>query len=124
MWGGVAINDCGVILPAETIDIVLPGGRTKCDIRLAPCPNGWWAMSTGYDHSGGGGGSYPSVWDTTAYASREDAIAGGVAELTKAFEWVKEWGAAYGPTTQRTEADRMLAELKAQLGKTQQLTLF
>jgi hypothetical protein len=123
LWGSADCNDCGVLQAREDIVIDLDATHWRAEIHIAVAPNGWHAVSTSYWYALGGGGSAPSVWDHTAYTTRDEAVTAGINELIGLFEGVRDWHGT-APESQRTNAERMIQKLKEHLSQAQQLTLF
>jgi hypothetical protein len=124
LWGGADCNDCGVFERDETIVIELHGQKSwYAELRLAVAPNGWHAIATSYWYGQGGGGSSPSVWNRTAYTTRDEAVATGINELIATFEGVRDWKGS-APSNQSALAQRMIEMLKAHLSQSRQLSLF
>jgi hypothetical protein len=123
LWGGAECNDCGVFERDETIRIDLDGTNWHGEMHLAAAPNGWHAVSTSYWYGQGGGGSSPSVWNTTAYTTRDEAVAAGIYELIAKFEGVRDCK-GYAPQNQSALAQRMIETLKAYVSQSRQLSLF
>lgn len=82
LWGFSTYNDCGVI-PSQEEKIVNLDSY-QADLRLAESSKGYWLMSFSAHTSISGTGSYPNVFDSIGYHSREDAITAGT-EKVKAF---------------------------------------
>ena len=92
LWGNPPCNDCGVFERDETICIALDGQKSWYgELRIAAAPNGWHAISTSYWYGQGGGGSSPSVWNRTAYTTRDEATAAGINKLIATFEDIRGW---------------------------------
>jgi hypothetical protein len=107
----------------ESIRIGLDGQRSwHAQIRISAAPNGWHAMATSYWYGMGGGGYAPSVWNCTAYTTRDEAVEAGINELIHRFEGVRHQTGA--PQNQSAHAGRMIDNLKAHLSQARQLTLF
>ena len=124
LWGGADCNDCGVFERGETICIPLDGQKSWYgELRIAVAPNGLHAISISYWYGQGGGGSSPSVWNRTAYTTRDEAVAAGINKLIAAFEGVRDWK-GYAPQSQTALAQRMIETLKAYLSHSRQLSLF
>jgi len=124
LWGGPDCNDCGVFERGDTICIPLDGQKSwHGELRIAVAPNGWHAVSTSYWYPQGGGGSSPSVWNRTAYTTRDEAVAAGINKLIATFEGVRDCK-GYAPQNQSDLAQRMIETLKAYLSQTRQLSLF
>jgi hypothetical protein len=123
LWGSPDCNDCGVFERDETIRIDLDGANWHGEVRLAAAPNGWHALSMSYWYGQGGGGSSPSVWNRTAYTTRDEAVAAGINELIAKFEGVRD-STGSAPQNQSALAQRMIETLKAHLAQSRQLSLF
>src|ERR1035437_644818 len=124
LWGGADCNDCGVFERDETIRIQLDGQKSWYgEVHIANAPNGWHAISTSYWYGQGGGGSSPSVWNRTAYTTRDEAVAAGINKLIAAFEGIRDCK-GYAPQNQSALAQRMIETLKAYLAHSRQLSLF
>ena len=123
LWAGVRCNDSGVFEDCETIRIDVEGERQwYAEIRLAAAPNGWVAVATSYSYALGGAGSMPSVWDRTAFTSRDEAIEHGIKGLIASFERLGD--SPHARETQVRNAGRMLDALRAYRHRAKQLTLF
>jgi hypothetical protein len=124
LWGDPACNDCGVFTDYERITIALSGGaRWNAAIKLAAAPNDVHAFATSYDYPLGGGGYAISVWNRTAYTTRDEALRAGIEEVIRKFEGVRD-ATGYKPASQAADASRMIAELRTYLAQANQLTLF
>jgi hypothetical protein len=124
LWGGADCNDCGVFERDETVRIPLDGHTYWYgELRIAVAPNGWHAVSTSYWYPQGGGGSSPSVWNRTAYTTRDEAAAAGINKLIAAFESIRDCK-GYAPQNQSALAQRMIETLKTYLSQSRQLSLF
>jgi hypothetical protein len=124
LWGEPDCNDCGVFERDEIIRIDFDGQKSWYgEVRIAVAPNGWHAVSTGYWYGQGGSGSAPSVWNRTAYTTRDEAVAAGIDELIARFEGIRD-GKGYAPQNQSALAERMIQTLKAWLSQSRQLSLF
>jgi hypothetical protein len=126
-WGNPDINhcnDCGVLTERETIRIDLDAQKSWYgELRIAIAPNGWYAVAACYWYGLGGGGSSPSVWNRTAYTTRDEAIDAGIKELITTFEGVRDQK-GYQPSNQSANAIRMIETLKAYMTNARQMTLF
>lgn len=123
LWGGVTCNECGVMETTETIRIEDEGQRSWFgEIRLATAPNGWFAIEINYSYSLGGGGAAPSVWNKTAFTTREEAVEAGIKRLVVKFSAVRDQINA--PSTQAPIAIRMIAALEGYAASARQLSLF
>jgi len=124
LWGNPACNDCGVFSDCERISIALPGNaRWNAAVKLSAAPNGWHAFATTYAYPLGGGSSPVSVWNRTAYTTRDEALRAGIDELIRTFEGVRD-ASGYRPASQSADASRMIEELRNHLSQVRQLTLF
>src|ERR1035437_5220429 len=124
LWGDADCNDCGVLERGETIRINLDGQKSWYgELRIAVAPNSWHAVSMSYWYGQGGGGSSPSVWNRTAYTTRDEAAAAGINKLIAAFEGIRDCK-GYAPQSQSALAQRMIETLKAHLSQSRQLSLF
>lgn len=122
LWGNVACNDAGVFETYEEITIELQPQWTAC-VRIAHAPNGWFAFAVRYAYGLGGAGSAISVWNVTAYTTRQEALNAGIHKLRREYQRLlnyKHWE----PNTQRTDAARMIALLDQYLTQSRQLSLF
>ena len=124
LWGNPGCNDCGVFTDLERITISLSGhAQWNATVKLAAAPNGWHAFATSYAYPLGGGSSPVSVWNRTAYTTRDEALRSGIEELIRKFEGVRD-AAGYKPAAQTAGASRMIEELRNHLSRSRQLTLF
>ena len=123
LWGGAVCNDSGVFERDENIRIDLDDTQWYGEVRVAVAPNGWHAISTSYWYGQGGGGSSPSVWNCTAYTTRDEAVAAGITKLIATFEGVRDCK-GYAPQNQSDLAQRMIETLKAYQSYSRQLSLF
>ena len=124
VWAHPDCNDCGVIAEQERITIALPGqSNWKAVVKIAVAPNGWHAFATSYDYPLGGASSPISVWNDTAYTTRDEAVRAGIDELIGKFECLRD-RTGYEPASQITGAGRMVEELCRYLSQANQLTLF
>jgi hypothetical protein len=124
LWGGADCNDCGVFEHAETIRIDLDTQKSWYgEVQIAIAPNGWHAIATSYWYGQGGGGSAPSVWNCTAYTTRDEAVTAGINKLIATFEGVRDCK-GWVPQNQPGLAQRMIETLKDRLSEARQLTLF
>ena len=124
LWGDADCNDCGVFERDETIRVDLDGQKSWYgEVRIAVAPNGWHAIATSYWYSQGGGGSAPSVWNRTAYTTRDEAVAAAIDKLIVIFEGVRDCK-GWVPSNQAALAARMIETLKAYVSQTRQLSLF
>jgi hypothetical protein len=126
LWGYAdgddGCNDCGVQASGETIRIELDS-QWRGEIHIAVAPNGWHAMATSYWYSLGGGGSSPSVWNRTAYTTRDEALAAGIDKLIATFEGLRD-AKGWIPDSQRVNAQRMIDKLREHLSQSRQMSLF
>jgi hypothetical protein len=124
LWGGADCNDCGVFERDETIRVDLDCQKSWYgELHIAVAPNGWHAIATSHWYGQGGGGSAPSVWNRTAYTTRDEAVAAGIDILIATFQGVRDWK-GWAPSNQSALAQRMIETLKAYLSQSRQLTLF
>ena len=124
LWGDADCNDCGVFERDETIRVDLDGQKSwYAELHIAVAPNGWHAIATSYWYGQGGGGSAPSVWNRTAYTTRDEAVAAGIDKLITTFEGVRDCK-GWIPSNQSALAARMIETLKAYFSQTRQLSLF
>jgi hypothetical protein len=124
LWGNPDCNDCGVFTEQERISFALPGhAQWKGIVKLAVAPNGWHAFATSYSYPLGGGGYAISVWNRTAFTTRDDALHAGISELIGKFEGVRDAN-GYKPASQAADASRMIEELRGYLAQARQLALF
>lgn len=127
LWGGPGlelVNDCGVFVDGETVDLVLPGVKGwTAEVRMSRSINGWLAMAVSYWNSQGGGGSAPSVWNRTAFTTREEALAAGIKELIEKFARDAEWTGTV-PSNFKPTCAKMVEFLKTKLQGEKQLSLF
>jgi hypothetical protein len=124
LWGGADCNDCGVFERDETIRVDLDGQKSwYAELRIAVAPNGWHAIATSYWYGQSGGGSAPSVWNRTAYTTRDEAVVAGIDKLIAIFEGVRDCK-GWAPSNQSALAQRMIETLKAYFSQTRQLSLF
>ena len=120
LWGGADCNDCGVFERDETIrmrpSIMTVNQKSWYgELRIAVAPNGWHAIATSYWYGQGGGGSSPSVWNRTAYTTRDEAAA-AINKLIATFEAIRDCK-GYAPQNQSALAQRMIETLKAHLSQ-------
>ena len=123
IWGCPNCNDYGIFESAETVRIDLNGKHWYGEVRIAVSPNGWHAISTSYWYGQGGGGSAPSVWNRTAYTTRDEAVEAGVNQLIVRFKGVRDYRGS-APQNQSDLAKRMIQTLKAYLSQSRQFSLF
>ncbi|NGZ96219.1 MAG: hypothetical protein CV089_08845 [Nitrospira sp. WS110] len=121
LWGNVPCNDAGVFETYEEVTIELQPYWTAC-VRIAPAPNGWYGFAVSYAYGLGGYGAAISVWNETAYTTREEALAAGISQLRRAYQRLID--CPWAPETQHTNAARMIALLDQQLSQSRQLSLF
>jgi hypothetical protein len=123
LWAGAPCNDSGVFEDYETICVHLEGERLwHAELFVATAPNGWRAVGADYWYPLGGGGSKPSVWNETAFTTRDEAIAHGINGLIASFEGVRD--SAFAPEGQGRNASRMLETLRGCQQTARQLSLF
>lgn len=122
LWGHAACNAHGVMDAGETINIELEP-QWKASVKIARAPNGWYAFATSYSYALGGGTSPISVWNRTAYTSRDEAIEAGIAELKRTYQGIIGWRGS-APETQKTNAARMIERLGQYLIQSRQMSLF
>jgi hypothetical protein len=124
LWGGANCNDCGVFERDETIRVDLDCQKSWYgELHIAVAPNGWHAISTSHWYGQGGGGSAPSVWNRTAYTTRDEAVAAGIDELIATFQRVRD-PKGWAPSNQSALAERMIETPNSYLSQTRQLSLF
>jgi hypothetical protein len=124
LWGNAECNEHGVLPAQERIEIELPAqSQWKAAVKIARAPNGWYAFATSYSYALGGGSAPISVWNATAYTTREEAIDAGITELKRKFECLRDWK-GYAPDSQTTNAARMTELLDQYLHQSRQMTLF
>lgn len=124
LWGNADCNKHGVLQTQERIEIELPNqAQWKAAVNIARAPNGWYAFATSYSYVLGGGSSPISVWNRTAYTTREEAIDAGINELKGRFEALRDWN-GYSPESQTANAARMIELLDHYLHQSRQMTLF
>lgn len=124
LWGGTPCNDCGVFNEQEKIDIDLPSdSRWRGTIKITRALNGWYAVATSYKYALGGGTSPISVWNCTAYTTRDEAIEAAALELKRSFEGIRD-SKGYAPDSQRETAQRMIEQIETFMRQSRQMTLF
>lgn len=124
LWGGTPCNEHGVFATQENIEIALASdSQWSGTIKLARAINGWYAVSTGYRYALGGGTSPLSVWNRTAYTTRDEALEAGAQELKRYFERLRD-GNGHAPEAQRKNAGRMIEQIEAFTRQSRQMTLF
>lgn len=87
------INPHGVFDPIDEI-IGIEAERSHIEIELAKAPNGLWAMAINYTLPLSGAGAAPSVWNSTAYFSRDDAREVALRNLLARFKEITKRGGA------------------------------
>lgn len=124
LWGGTPCNDCGVFIEQENIDIDLPSeSQWRGTIKITRALNGWYAVATTYNYALGGGTSPISVWNHTAYTTRDEAIEAAALELKQKFEGIRD-SKGYAPDSQRETAQRMINQIEIFMHQSRQMTLF
>ncbi|MCA9469552.1 MAG: hypothetical protein KC643_29480 [Nitrospira sp.] len=124
MWGGTPCNDCGVFNEQERIDIDLQSNsQWRGTIKIARPLNGWYAVATSYKYAIGGGTSPISVWNRTAFTTRDEAIEAAALELKRKFEGIRD-RKGYAPDSQRQTAQRMIGQIETFMRQSRQMTLF
>jgi hypothetical protein len=93
LWGWPDVNDCGVFNDwEEAVHIAHPKQRlTHAEVRIAVAPNGWHTIGVDWSYPLGGGCYAPSVWDRTAYTTREEALNAAMNEITMRFEGMRDF---------------------------------
>lgn len=122
LWGNASCNECGVLPADEEITIELDPHWTA-SVKIAHAPNGWFAFAVSYAYGIGGAGSAISVWNDTAYTSRQEALEAGIRELRRNYQRLlncQHWM----PEEQHINAARMIALLDQHLNQSRQLSLF
>ena len=95
LWGGTPCNDCGVFNEQERIDIDLQSNsQWRGTIKIARPLNGWYAVATSYKYAIGEGTSPISVWNRTAFTTRDEAIEAAALEL-KIIVFTPNWTMAF-----------------------------
>lgn len=119
LWGigpqHVCINDAGVFMPCQNID--LRAGPCRAEIHYAVSPSGLWAMDTSHMTATSGNGSSPSIWNRVAFLSEDDARAAGLHALIELFRHIAAAG-----RPEAADASKLVALLEEE--RTPQLTLF
>lgn len=109
LWGNAPCNECGVLPADEEITMELDPHWTA-SVEIAHVPNGWFAFAVSYAYGIGGAGSPISVWNDTAYTTRQEALEAGIRELKRSYQRLlncQHWM----PETQHINAARMIALL-------------
>lgn len=122
LWGNAPCNDCGVLPADEDITMELDPHWTA-SVKIAHAPNGWFAFAVRYAYGIGGAGSAISVWNDTAYTTRQEALEAGIRELKRSYQRLLD-SHRWVPETQHTNAARMIALLDHYLIQSRQLSLF
>lgn len=122
LWGNAPCNECGVLPADEEITIELDSQWTA-SVKIAHAPNGWFAFAVSYAYGTGGAGSPISVWNDTAYTTRQEALEAGIRELKRSYQRLFD-SHRWMPETQHTNAARMIALLDQYLSQSWQLSLF
>ncbi len=122
LWGNPPCNEHGVLPTDEEITIELDRQWTAC-VQIARAPNGWYAFAMSYDYGLGGGSSPISVWNDTAYTTRQEALEAGILDLKREYQRVLN-SPLPEPETQKINAARMVALLDQHLIQSRQLSLF
>lgn len=122
LWGNASCNAHGVLEIHEEITIDLEP-QWKAAVEIARTPNGWYAFTTSYSYALGGGSSPVSVWNRTAYTTRDEAIEAGIRELKHRYQALIDWG-GWAPETQKGNAARMVDLLDRYLAASRQMFLF
>jgi hypothetical protein len=122
LWGDAEANEHAVMPVDEEITVALPGHyQWYATIQLSRAQNGWYAMATHYSYSLGGGGSAPSLWNDTAYTSREAGMKAGFRELISRYQTLDD-ARRNGQIAAR--ASGMIQLLQEAMNARQQLSLF
>lgn len=122
LWGNAPCNECGVLQADEEITMELQPQWTA-SVKITRAPNGWYAFAVSYAYGIGGGGAAISLWNDTAYTSRQEALEAGIHELKGNYQrLLNEQG--FPPETQKTNSARMIALLDQHLIQSRQLSLF
>lgn len=122
LWGNVPCNEHGVIPENEEVTIELER-HWAASVKIACAPNGWYAFSVCYAYGTGGGGAAISVWNDTAYTTRQEALAAGIHKLKREYQRVLNCPHPE-PESQKINAARMIALLDQYLSQSRQLSLF
>jgi len=122
LWGNIPCNECGVIKADEEITIELQPQWTA-SVRIARAPNGWYAFALSYAYGTGGGGAAISVWNDTAYTTRQEALEAGIHRLKRTYQRLLD-NQGFPPETQKTNAARMITLLDQHLNQSRQFSLF
>lgn len=122
LWGNARCNERGVLPADEDITIELEPQWTA-SVKIARAPNGWFAFAVSYAYGLGGAGSPISVWNDTAYTTRQEALEAGIRELKRSYQRLFD-SHRWMPETQHTNAARMIALLDQYLSQSRQLSLF
>jgi hypothetical protein len=122
LWGNASCNPHGVLEADEEIAIELEP-QWKAAVKIARIPNGWYAFATSYSYALGGGSSPVSVWNRTAYTTRDEAIEAGIRELKRIYQGLRDWQ-GWAPETQKPNAARMIHLLDRYLIESRQMSLF
>src|SRR5690349_9377693 len=85
LWGNVPCNAHGVMPADEDIAIQLEPQWTA-SVKLAHAPNGWYAFAVRYAYGNGGYGAAISVWNDTAYTTRQEALEAGIRDLKRSYQ--------------------------------------
>lgn len=121
-WGNAPCNAHGVRQADEEVTIKLEPQCTA-SVRIARAPNGWYAFSVSYLYANGGSSAAISVWNDTAYTSRQEALEAGIGKLKQTYHRLLN-SQGFPPDTQKTNAARMITLLDQHLTQTRQLSLF
>lgn len=122
LWGNATCNEHGVIEADEEVTTALQPQWTA-SVKIAHAPNGWYAFAVSYAYGIGGGGAAISVWNDTAYTTRQEALAAGIHELKGNYQRLLN-AQGWEPETQKTNAARMISLLDQHLTQSRQLSLF
>jgi hypothetical protein len=122
LWGNPPCNDVGVLPTDEQITVQLQPQWTA-SVRIARAPNGWYAFALSYAYGTGGAGAAVSVWNDTAYTSRQEVLEAGIRTLKREYQRLLDCQ-NFPPDTQKTNAARMIALLDQHLTQSRQLSLF